>query len=166
MMVIGIDPGLTGALCLLDSQRGLLECADIPTCANGQATGSMRKWLDVWALLLLLAEWRTRHDMEREDVHAAIERPVPMPTLPAQTIASQFDTFGALRGVLSMRLDSNRIRVVTPQEWKKLYGIGHDKDRARSVAQALYGNAPVARVKDHNRAESILIGHWLVSEVA
>ena len=46
MLIISCDPGLTGAVALLDSKRGLLECEDIPTCANGTASGSMRNWVD------------------------------------------------------------------------------------------------------------------------
>ena len=50
MIVISCDPGLTGAITLLCSQRGLLECEDIPTCGNGTTTGSMKRWVDTAAL--------------------------------------------------------------------------------------------------------------------
>jgi hypothetical protein len=163
MIVLGCDPGLTGALCAIDTARGLLACADVPTCDNGLTTGSMKRWVDEPALERLLAAWSQKWEFAREAVHAAIERPIPMPTLPAQTIASQFDTFGVLRTALGRRAT---VRYVAPQAWKKLYGIGNDKDRARQVAAALYADAPVGRVKDHNRAEAILIAHWLRKEVA
>lgn len=163
MLVIGCDPGLTGALCLIDSAQGLLECADMPTCANGLESGSMKRWLDVAGLEALVAEWAQRHDFARASVHPVIERPIPMPTLPAQTIASQFDTFGVLRAVLARR---GAVRYVNPRDWKKLFGVGNDKNAARQCAMRLYPGAPVSRVKDHNRAESILIGHWLARNMA
>jgi crossover junction endodeoxyribonuclease RuvC len=170
MLVIGVDPGLTGALSLLGGDCNLLECTDIPVCSNGQSTGSMKRWVDEVALRALLAEWSVRHDFAREHVSAVMERPIAMPTLPAQTIASQFDSFGTIRGVLSMLRraggDDGQTHVVEPRQWKKRYGIRNDKDHARQVAGALYPDAPVKRVKDHNRAEAILIAHYWLKEHA
>lgn len=159
MIIIGCDPGLTGAISLIDPARGLLECADIPTCANGQASGSMKNWVNVRSLAGMLSAWAHRYDLAAECVHGVIERPIPMPSLPAQTIASQFDTFGAIRAVLTAKVQE--LFLVNPQEWQKLYGLGKgDKDKSRQVCQRLYPTAPVTRVKDHNRAESVLIAHW------
>jgi hypothetical protein len=163
MLVIGVDPGLTGALCLLDSQRGLLECEDIPVIANGQDSGSMKRWVDADLLEILLRDWSAAHDFARNSLHAAIERPIPMPTLPAQTIASQFDTFGVLRSMLRQHA---AMCYVNPREWKKFFGLKTDKNAARECCLRLYPSAPVKRVKDHNRAESVLIGHWLLREIA
>lgn len=157
MIFIGCDPGLTGAMAVIDTERGLLECADVPTCGNGLESGSMKRWVDESTLTRLLKDWSARHQFAHHFVRPVIERPIPMPTLPAQTIASQFDTFGVLRAALGRH---GEVAYVTPQAWKKLYGIGNDKDRAREVAANLYPAAPVGRVKDHNRAESILIGHF------
>jgi len=162
MFVIGVDPGLTGALSLIDSRRGLLACADIPTCENGVSSGSMKRWVDLDGMRSMLDEWASQHDFAREDVHAVIERPIAMPSLPAQTIASQFDTFAVLRAVFGCRLMTARVHYVNPQEWKKLFGIRTDKGAARECCKRLYPSAPVSRVKDHNRAESILIGHWFL----
>lgn len=161
MIAIGIDPGLSGAIAAVCSQRGLLECADLPICPNGIATGSMRNWLDAPALDELLADWARRHDFAREDVAGFIERPIPMPTLPAQTIASQFDTFGAIRALLQARMRGRRpVAMVEPRAWKAIYGLKGEKDPARACCLRLYPKAPVTRVKDHNRAEAILIAHY------
>jgi hypothetical protein len=157
-MVIGCDPGLTGAISLI--HRGeLLECYDIPTCDNGQATGSMKRWVDIKALRAEIGFWSIRHDFAREVVAGVIERPIPMPSLPAQTIASQFDTFGVLRAVLDSQLRDS-VHAVSPNVWKKFFGLRSDKEAARSTAMSLYPGAPIKRMKDHNRAESILIAHW------
>lgn len=162
MLILGCDPGLTGAITLLRAagDRVLLECADIPVCENGISTGSMKRWVNVEGLNALLDVWAHRHDFAREHVTAVIERPIPMPSLPAQTIASQFDTFGVLRAVLGMAADE--IAVVNPKEWKAIYGFGNDKAEARRCAQSLYPHAEhyFRRVADHNRAESCLVGHF------
>lgn len=157
--VIGIDPGLTGAICLLAPYQ-VLECEQLPVCENGQTTGSMKKWLDTDALWVLMTKWRARHDLYGESVHTVIERPIPMPTLPAQTIASQFDTFGALRGMATRF--SDEIFIVSPNEWKKFYGLGRDKDDSRLHAQKMYpASAERFKLKNsHNKAEALLIAHW------
>lgn len=166
MLIISSDPGLTGALALLCSQRGLLECEDIPTCGNGTASGSMRNWVDAEALQRILAHWSNKWFFAQNSVRAAIERPIPMPKLPAQTVASQFDTFGVLRALVGSKVCPGGVHMVNPQTWKKLYGLGSEKDASRACCLRLYPNAPVTRVKDHNRAEAVLIGHWLLKEIA
>lgn len=164
-LFIGCDPGLTGALSLIDRHGVLLECADVPTCDNGLASGSMKRWVDVRALAAMLRDWSARHHFAKVSVQAAIERPIPMPTLPAQTIASQFDTFGTIRAEVA-RIADEGVQFVAPQAWKKLFGVGNDKDAARQCCLRLYPEAPVTRVKDHNRAEAILVAHWLRREFA
>jgi len=161
MLVLSVDPGLTGALSLIGAAGELLECLDLPVEDNGLMTGSTRRWTDAHALVKAVRELSQRHEFAKECVIGAIERPIPMPSLPAQTIGSQFDTFGVVRGIFAAVLGGGNLRYVQPREWKKLYGIGNDKERARSVVQALYPDAPVKRVKDHNRAEAILIGRFV-----
>ena len=163
-LIIGCDPGLTGAICLLQVQGGyqLLECTDLPTCGNGTASGSMKRWLDSEALTTILQDWADRHDFARAGLESFIERPIPMPSLPAQTIASQFDTFGVLRAALARR---GPVHYVNPREWKTRFRLGNDKAASRDLCQRLYSTAPIARVKDHNRAEAILIGHHGLREI-
>lgn len=89
-----------------------------------------------------------------------------MPTLPAQTVASQFDTFGVIRALVSGRADA--MTIVNPQAWKKLFGLKNDKDESIACALRLYPSAAslLKLKKSHNRSESILIGHWLIVETA
>ncbi len=164
MLTIGIDPGLTGALALIGG-GSLLELADIPTCANGQSTGKMLRHVDDQALYCLLRDWAQRHRFCERAVQSFIERPIAMPTLPAQTVASQFDTFGVLRALLGRR---GPVHIVEPREWKKPYGLSSDKDASRACALRLYPNASVHRAKDHNRAEAVLIARYgeIKTEVA
>lgn len=168
MIVISCDPGLTGAITLLCSQRGLLECEDIPTCGNGQVTGKMLRWVDTAALQAILSHWSTRHDFAGQSVQACIERPIPMPTLPAQTVASQFDTFGVIRALVGGKVSLNAMTIVNPQVWKKVFGLKSDKDASIACALRLYPGAKkwIYRKRDHNRAESALIGRWLMLELA
>lgn len=156
-MVIGCDPGVTGAICLLQAGQ-LLECEDIPVTANGMPTGKVTRWVDVLALDTMLQDWSTRHDFARGFVSAAIERPIPMHSLPSTTTASSFDTFGVMRAVLGIRV--GEAQAVEPREWKKFFGLSPDKNASRAMALKFYPDAPVKRVRDHNRAEAILVAHW------
>lgn len=171
MIVIGCDPGLTGAMCFLGN--GWQEIVDIPTCLNGQASGSMKLWVDIHKLKRSISEIGCQRHFAEEQVFAVIERPVATNTrpggrvAPAQTIAAQFDTFGSIRALMLCR--GYRTSYPTPQAWKKLYGIaGPDKERAREIASNLYpALAPMLnRVKDHNRAEAVLIAHYGLKEMA
>ncbi len=166
MIVLGIDPGLTGAVALLCSRRGLLEVADLPTEANGTKSGSMQRWLAAAPLASIFTEWRARHDLAVECVRAFIERPIPMPSLPAQTIASQFDTFGAVRAMVAAHMDAFPT-AVAPRDWQKPFALGKG-DKAASIATArrLYPKAPITLAKHHNRAEAVLLAHYGMQEVA
>lgn len=166
MLIIGCDPGLTGAISLICTDRGLLDCVDLPVCSNGQATGKMLRWIDAAKLQELLATWSSKFSFAEESVHAVIERPIPMPSMPSTTTASSFDSFGVIRALVAGKVAPDGMTIVNPRDWKKFFGLGTDKDASRATALRLYANAPVTRAKDHNRAESILIGHWLMREVA
>lgn len=163
MIALGVDPGLTGAAALVCIRRGILEVVDLPVEPNGSGSGSMRSWLDAPAFFRVLRELADRHDLAREAVHCAIERPIAMPTLPAQTIASQFDTFGALRAILATWSHSQRLEVVEARDWKRGYGLKGgkvEKTASRDCCLRLYPDAPVKLVKHHNRAEAILIARY------
>ena len=168
MIVISADPGLSGAISLLCSRRGLLECADLPTCSNGIATGSMKRWLDLAALQALLAGWSTKYELAQESVHVAIERPIPMPTLPAQTVACQFEVFGTIRALTHSMFGAAAMNIVAPKDWKKSFGVKADKEAARACALRLYPAAAqyLKRKLDHNRADSLLLGHFLMRSMA
>lgn len=153
---------------MICSQHGLLECEDLPTCGNGQSTGKMLRWIDCDKLEELLCTWAARHAFAEQSVHAVIERPIPMPTLPAQTVASQFDTFGVIRALVGGKVSPNGMTIVNPQVWKRVFGLKTDKDQSIACALRLYPAAAklLARKKDHNRSEAILLGHWLLREIA
>lgn len=168
MLIVSSDPGLTGAISLLCSQRGLLECEDLPICGNGTASGKMMRWIDVDGLQRILTEWAHKYEFAQHSVRAAIERPIPMPTLPAQTVASQFDTFGVIRALVGNKVGPGGLHIVTPNEWKKTFGLKSDKDASIACALRLYPSAAnlLKFKKSHNRAESILVGHFLLRQIA
>lgn len=159
MLIIGCDPGLTGAICLL--QEGvLLELEDLRIEANETPNAKVNQRVSAEAMNDLLADWSARYDFARNHPHACLELAVPMPGMPSTTTASTFDSFGCLRTLFTLRMD---LTIVHSQKWKRIYGLDSKKPASLSCARALYPEAKnqLSRAKDHNRAESILIGHWL-----
>lgn len=162
MLVIGVDPGLTGGIAAVCNKRGLLAVDDLPVCSNGLEKGAVKRWIDAAKLGAMLAEWSMLFGFATEDVTMACERAIPMPGQSVWTAASSFDSMGVIRAVAALR--RLPLHLVTPREWKASYGLGKDKNASRTIACDLYPIArpKLARAKDHNRAEAILIGRYVL----
>lgn len=154
MIAIGIDPGLTGAVALVDAS-GACRIEQLPTVALS-GTGMVRRRIDGQKLGQRLRSWCP----VGEPVIVAIEalRTVGWRGNAAQTQDSLMRTVGAIEGVLDMLRLS--FRAVEPQVWKGFYGIGAAKREALQKALVLYPDAPLRLVSDHNKAEALLIAHW------
>ncbi len=82
-----------------------------------------------------------------------------------QTQGSLLRTLGAIETVLECL--GWAPQYANPQTWKRFYGLidaeltdAQRKKKALECARRLYGVADIPLAKHHNRAESILIGHW------
>ena len=164
MIVLGIDPGLTGALALI-SHNGLLAVHDIPTMIKGNGEGAVKNQIDPGALADLLRAWIEGKDKNEIMVMIESQGPVRLPGNKILGGASAFSlayTAGVIEGVVTtLRLPRE---LVTPSVWKKALGLtakGPDKKAlARAMAQRYYPEADIHRVRDHNRAEAILIARY------
>ena len=124
--LIGIDPGVSGAIVILQSAKHPepIEWIRTPTTKDGKASR-----VDVAEVVRWLEDYDVGHAYV-EAVHA----------MPGQGVASMF-SFGHAAGSVMGVLAAMRIPVtlVTPQAWKKRAGlIGKDKDAARSRAIQLW----------------------------
>lgn len=149
-MIIGIDPGNTGAIAVLDI-NGFVEVHDMPLMANGK-----KNQVNGAELSKIIRDIRNR---AAGDVHAVVEK---VGAMPGQGVSSMFN-FGMGYGVIQGVLAGARVSYspVTPQKWKKAAGLtGKEKDMARTVAQQLYPEAPLGRKKDIGRADAILIARY------
>ena len=138
--IMGIDPGVTGAVALLRDDRQKVE--DMPSNPR-----------DLWELL---TELRGGPYLE---VSAIVEQAQAMPK---QGVSSTFKTgygYGVIIGVLASL--GIPYETVTPSVWKRAMGLqGKDKDASRSLARCYWPDAPLGRVKDHGRAEALLIAEY------
>lgn len=156
MIVIGCDPGLQGALAFIDHHGELLALDDIPTMPNPDAGPKtlIKREIDVCALLELLRE----RVPPQEAALCAMEHVSVMGGKGSQAIVSLAATKASIMAVLRLaRLTTRRI---TPQAWKRFYGLDSDKARCLNAARTLYPEASLARAKDHNRAEALLIARF------
>lgn len=156
MIFIGADPGLTGAIAIISNHEDPVVI-DIPTIANGKAKGKVKRMVDSLGLILALEE----HTRGRaSQITASVERTAAMPGQGVSSMFSMGDTFGAVRTALVA--SGAAVNFLTPSVWKKHFNIGKEKDLARSLAiqkfPSLHGM--LNRVKDHNRAEALLIAEY------
>lgn len=152
-MKIGIDPGLSGALALLDWKDQLIDVCDMPVM-NVPFRNKSRREIAPAKLADILTRWATIDDNPVacvEIVHA----------MPGQGVTSMFNfgqSYGTVLGVLAcLRVP---VYMVTPQEWKKEYGLlGEDKSRSIVIAKAMLNGADgwCQKQSHHGRADAILI---------
>lgn len=152
MLILGIDPGLDGALALVRGPE-LLAVHDLPSEPTGGG-GTVKRRLAAGMLAALLREALREH---RDDALVVIEY---VSAGSGQGVASSFsfgDTAGCLRGVVQTL--GLRIEYVTPAAWKRAMRVPADKSTARTIAAARWPAQAglFARVRDHNRAEASLL---------
>jgi hypothetical protein len=124
-VILGIDPGLSGALAFL-ATAGVVRVETFPMPALKAGKGRI---LDEHALARML-------DARARDIEfAMIEQQWARPT---DGGPQGFKT-GLGYGQLRMLLASNFIpyRIVSPMAWKRFMGVSADKDSARAMASQM-----------------------------
>ena len=149
MRVLGVDPGAGGALALLDTGLGALTVCDMPTAMVPAGKRMLRRQIsEVWLADIL---------RQYEPDCAFIER---VHALPKQGVTSSF-TFGMAYGLVRGALATLAVptHLITPNEWKKSFRLGPDKNEARLVAARMFpaNAASFIRVRDDGRAEAALL---------
>lgn len=174
MMVVSIDPGLTGACAVLD-QNGLRAVFDLPTMKiPGVGPKAMvQSKIDGHALCALLLKHCPASEGKPQVLIEAVST-MGGANNAVQTQGSLLRSLGAVETVAEcLRWP---LAYAAPQTWKRWFGlIDHSKDpavsasarstaakrKAMETARRLFpACTDIARAKDHNRAEAILIGHW------
>lgn len=152
ILTVGIDPGLTGAIAIL--QDGKYQTVwDIPTMLKG--AGAVKYETEPAAIYRFL---RANLDPEYS-VKALMERTSAMPGQGVASMFSMGDTFGTLRACLACAGIPHEF--VAASKWKKHFGLGTDKEASRALAAKLFPEAELHLKKHHDRAESLLISRYL-----
>ena len=150
--ILGIDCGLSGALCLYSSGEPLI-IFDMPTHEITK-NGKKKKQIDTYAL----GKFIDTHGLNVEK--SIIEMPSAMP---GQGVTSSWN-FGLNVGIMLGVIAANFIpmQLVAPATWKKAMKLSKDKDasRLRASQMAPHEAHNWTRVKDDGRAESFLLAVW------
>ena len=150
MIFIGIDPGLTGAVAWL--QGNTSHVWNIPTIQKGY--GSVKTEIDTAGLFKHIVELSYG-----KQATCALERVNSMPGQAASSTFSLGDSFGSIRACVSAA--GVPITYVTPQKWKKYFGLTSVKEEARAMAIKLYPTSELHLKKHIDRAEALLIATYL-----
>lgn len=151
MKILGVDPGASGALAILDTDTNNLEMVDMPVVEVKRGTRLVRQ---VSAPLLVEA-------LANKDIDCAVVEKVG--AMPGQGVSSMF-AFGRAAGVVEGVIAGLRIPLthVTPQEWQKGMRVVGGKDGSRSRATQVFPNQAslFARKKDDGRADAALMAAY------
>lgn len=152
MIVIGIDPGLGGAIGFL--KNGVfLGVEDMPIVSKG--SGSVKYEVSPAGVKELIL----KHTSADDEVVAVLERVNAMPGQGVSSVFSLGDSFGCARSVLAcLGLETF---YTTPVTWKKHFGIPADKEFSRALAVRTFPTAPLTLKKHVDRGEALLMARWL-----
>ena len=155
MLIIGIDPGISGAICFFEDGQ-IKEIIDMPVMADGKKNKRQVNGPQVYN------EISSRiNKFSKKDITVVIEQ---VSAMPGQGVTSMFNfgqSFGVLKGICSaMQLSMFFIR---PVKWKKYFGlIKTEKDASRTKVIEIfpYISSQLSRKKDSNKADAILIASF------
>ena len=155
MLIIGIDPGISGAICFFEDGQ-VREILEMPTMADGKKNKRQVNGPQIYNEILS----RTTK-FSKKDIFVVIEQ---VSAMPGQGVTSMFNfgqSFGVLKGICSaMQLSMHFVR---PAKWKKYFGlIKTEKDASRTKVIEIfpYISGQLSRKKDSNKADAILIASF------
>tara|TARA_X000000368_G_C23022854_1_gene708806 strand:- start:417 stop:911 length:495 start_codon:yes stop_codon:yes gene_type:complete len=153
MKIIGIDPGLSGAIAILENNK-VEKIFDIPVMPEGKKN---KRQLNSAQLVKLLKD----NVSNKEEVAIVVEHVTAMP---GQGVTSMFNfgqTFGAIKGICAAL--GLPIFFVRPAKWKKHFDlINSSKDASRTKAIEMYPSLSdqLSKKKDVNKSDAILIARF------
>ena len=153
MKIIGIDPGLSGAIAVLEDTK-VLGIHEMPVMAEGKKN---KRQLNSAQLVNIIKN----NIIESEEIAVVVEQ---VNAMPGQGVTSMFNfgqTFGAIKGVCAaLELP---IFFVRPSKWKKYFDlINSSKDSSRTKVIEMYPSlsSQLTKKKDVNKSDAILIARF------
>ena len=152
MLIIGIDPGISGSICFFEDGK-IIDVVVMPTMTDGKKNKKQVNGSQIYNEIL-----KRIIKIEKQNVRVIIEQ---VSAMPGQGVTSMFNfgqSFGILKGICSaMQLPMYFVR---PAKWKKYFGlINSEKDasRTRAIEMFPYFSSQLSKKKDSNKADAILI---------
>ena len=155
MLIIGIDPGISGSICFFEDGK-ILDVLEMPTMTDGKKNKKQVNGAQIYNEILTKIR-----AIEKQNLRVVIEQ---VSAMPGQGVTSMFNfgqSFGILKGICSaMQLPMYFVR---PSKWKKYFGlIKSEKDASRTKAIEMfpYFSSQLSKKKDSNKADAILIASF------
>jgi len=167
-LIIGIDPGLDGALAAIEADTGrFISVFDPPTSQVKSGKKMKRIYLEP-AMVQIFENLQNgvgfnavrTNELHNRIVAVTIENVHAMPGQGVVSMFSMGNGFGLWCGIIAaLRLPSYRVE---PAKWKRLMGIqtASDKGKSIQIASRLFPAAPLSRKKDDGRAEALLLAEY------
>ena len=155
MLIIGIDPGITGSICFFEDGK-IIDVVEMPSMAEGKKNKKQVNGAQIYHEIIS----RIKH-LKKEEIKVIIEQ---VSAMPGQGVTSMFNfgqSFGILKGICSaMQLPMFFVR---PAKWKKYFNlINSEKDASRTRAIEIfpYFSSQLSKKKDSNKADAILLASF------
>ena len=155
MLIIGIDPGITGSICFFEDGK-IIDVIEMPNMAEGKKNKRQVNGAQIYHEIS-----KKIKNLEKKDIKVVIEQVAAMP---GQGVTSMFNfgqSFGVLKGICAaMQIPMYFVR---PAKWKKYFNlINSEKDASRTKAIEIFPHfsAQLSRKKDSNKADAILISSF------
>ena len=155
MLIIGIDPGVSGSICFFKDGK-ILDVIEMPIMNEGKKNKKQVNGAQIYNEI-----FKRIDNTSSIGTRVVIEHVTAMP---GQGVTSMFNfgqSFGILKGVCSaMRLPMFFVR---PAKWKKYFNlINSEKDASRTRAIEIFPNfsSQLSKKKDSNKADAILIASF------
>tara|TARA_B100000674_G_C37369594_1_gene702406 strand:- start:67 stop:561 length:495 start_codon:yes stop_codon:yes gene_type:complete len=155
MLIIGIDPGISGSICFLKDGK-ILDVIEMPTMNEGKKNKKQVNGSQIFNEIS-----KRINSEEKNSVRVVIEQ---VSAMPGQGVTSMFNfgqSFGILKGICAaMQIPMYFVR---PAKWKKYFNlINSEKDASRTRAIEIfpYFSAQLSKKKDSNKADAILIANF------
>ena len=155
MLIIGIDPGISGAICFFYNGK-ILDVIEMPTMNEGKKNKRQVNGAQIYNEIS-----KRMNKTHNDDVRVVVEQ---VSAMPGQGVTSMFNfgqSFGIIKGICSaMQLS---LYFVRPAKWKKYFNlINSEKDASRTRAIEIfpYFSSQLSKKKDSNKADAILIASF------
>ena len=154
MLIIGIDPGISGSICFFEDGK-ILEVIEMPVMTEGKKNKKQVNGAQIYN------EFLKRINKKDDEIRVVIEQ---VSAMPGQGVTSMFNfgqSYGILKGICSaMQLPMFFVR---PAKWKKYFNLINsqkDASRTRAIEIFPYFSTQLSKKKDSNKADAILIASF------
>ena len=155
MLIIGIDPGISGSICFFEEGK-IVDVIEMPIMIDGKKNKKQVNGAQIYNEISERISTR-----KKENIRVVIEQ---VSAMPGQGVTSMFNfgqSFGILKGICSaMQLP---LYFVRPAKWKKHFNLINsqkDASRTRAIEIFPYFSSQLSKKKDSNKADAILIASF------